>query len=270
MKNNNIFLGFFIIVFAILFLLGKINFSLVLPVFIVFLGLSIMPQGKKITRVSLVVLMVFCLSLIMIDLLKETRKEVKFLPIEIYEEIEKPNIFLSVENGDILISGFESEKLIQGSSKTNFSKSEFYTKDNNVFLSFFGSSFKEDNINQIEVLINKEREISLNLDSFLSAIKIKELNYKNINTSSFLSDISLEINKSADIESNCLLSSIRLIIPHNAGIRIENNLVASSTDFPNLLQVDKNIFQTQDYEEMEEKINLKIEGLLSSLTIIQK
>jgi len=270
MKNNNIFLGFFIIVFAILFLLGKINFSLILPVFIVFLGISIMPQGKKVTRISLVVLMVFCLSLIMIDLFKEASKEVKFLPIEIYEEIEKPNIFISVENGDILISGFESEKLIQGSSKTNFSKSELYIKDDNVFLSFLGSSFREDDVNQIEVLINKEKEVSLNLDSFLSAVKIKEINHKKINTSSFLSDISLEINEGVDIESNCLLSSIRLIIPHNVGIRIESNLVASSTDFANLLQVDENIFQTQDYEEMEEKINLKIDGLFSSLTIIQK
>jgi len=270
MKSNNIFLGFFIIVFAILFLVGKINFSLLLPVFIVFIGLSIMPHGKKITRISLVVLMVFCLSLIMIDLFKEVKKEVKFLPIEIYEEIEKPNIFLSIENGDILISGFESEKLIQGNSKTNFSKSEVYTKDNNVFLSFDGPSFRKEDVNQIEVLINKQKEVNLNIDSFLSAVKIKEVNHKKINTSSFLSDISLEINEGVDIESNCFLSSIRLIIPHNAGIRIESNLVASSTDFDNLLQVDENIFQTQDYEEMEEKINLKIEGLFSSLTIIQK
>ncbi|MDK2949062.1 MAG: hypothetical protein PWQ56_227 [Patescibacteria group bacterium] len=270
MKSNNIFLGFFIIVFAILFLAGKINFSLLFPVFIIFLGLSIMPQGKKITRISLVVFMIFCLSLIMIDLFKEAETEVKFLPIEIYEEIEKPNIFLSVESGSILISGSESEKLIQGNSKTNFSKSEVYTKDNNVFLSFFGSSFREDNINQIEVLINKEKDINLNLDSFLSAVKIKELSPEKINTSSFLSDVNLEINKGTEIESNSFLSSIRLVIPHNVGIRVENNLVSSSTDFANLLQVDENIFQTQDYEEMEEKINLKIDGLFSSLTIIQK
>ena len=270
MKNSNIFIGFFIILFAILFLIGSINFSLLLPIFLVFIGLSIMPQKQKITRIALIVFMASCLSLVLIDLFNETKQGVKFLPIEIYEDIENPNIFLSVERGDILIAGFESEKLIQGNSKTNFSKSGTTIKGDNVFLSFEGSSWREDIVNQIEVLINKEKEIDLNMDSFLSAVKIKEVNHKNINTSSFLSDISLEIDRGVDIELNCLLSSIRLIIPSDIGIRIENNLAVSSADFVGLLQIDENIFQTQDYEEMEEKINLKIDGFLSSLTIIQK
>jgi len=270
MKNNNIFIGFFIIVFAILLLIGRINFSLILPVFLVFIGLSIMPQKQKATRIALIIFMVSCFSLIIIDVFNESKKEVRFLPIEIYEDIADPNIFLSVESGDILIAGFESEKLIQGNSKTNFSKSETVIKDDNVFLSFEGLPLRKGVINQIEVLINKEKEIDLNINSFLSAVKIKEVNYKNINASSFLSDVGLEIDRSADIELNCLLSSIRLIIPENVGIRIENNLVASSTDFVDLLQIGENIFQTQDYEEMEEQINLKIDGSFSSVTIIQK
>lgn len=34
--------------------------------------------------------------------------------------------------------------------------------------------------------------------------------------------------------------------------------------------MNEKVFQTQDYEEREVKINLKTEGLFSSLTIIEK
>ena len=270
MKSNNIFLGFFIIVFAILFLIGKLNFSLLLPVFIIFLGLSIMPQDKKVTKICLVIFTILCLGLVITDLLKETEEEVKFLPIEVAEEIDKPNIFLYVESGDVSILGAQTEKLIQGGSKTNFSKSEVYTEGNNIVLNFEGSSFREDAINQIELFTNKEKDFNLNLSSFLSAVRTKEVDYEKVNTSSFLSDINLEINKGADIKSNCFLSSIRLVVPYNMGIRVENNLALSSTSFANLSQVGENVFQTPNYEEMEEKVNLEIDGLLSSLSIIQK
>lgn len=270
MKNNSIFLGFFIIVFAILFLIGKINFSLLFPVFIIFLGLSIMPQKEKITKVALIIFAMSCLGLMVVDLLNETKKEVSFLPIEIYNNIESPNIFFSVESGNILISGFESDKLIQGSSKTNFSKSGSIVKGNQVFLNFEGPSWREDAVNQIEVLINKEKEVDLNIDSFLSVVNVEEINHRSIKTTSFLSDIILEIDKSVNIETDSFLSAIRIFIPSNSGVRIENNLVASSINFNGLLQMNEKVFQTQDYEEREVKINLKTEGLFSSLTIIEK
>ncbi len=270
MKNNNIFLGFFVIVFAILLLIGKLNLSLLLPVFVVFLGLSIMPQKKKITRFVVVIFMISCLSLIIVDSLNEIRTETKFLPIEIIEDIANPNIFLSVEVGDVFVSGFESEKLIQGNSKTNFSEAGMLIKDNKVFLSFEGISWKENIINEIEVLINREKEVELNIDSALSAINIKEVNNKRIKMNSFLSDINLEIDRGADVDIDSFLSSIRLFIPNNIGIRIENNLLGSSSKLGNLIQVSENIFQTQDYEEMEEKIDIKLNGLFSSFNIIEK
>lgn len=270
MKNNYLFLGFFIIVFGIMLVLGKINFFFIFPIFLIFIGLSMISKKSLFSLLFTIFLMIACLSLVIIDSFKVEKKEIKFLPIEINNTIE--NVNLLIEAGNIEISSNDSNSFISGHITTNFSEYIKNEYDNSIYLSFTGLSFwnNDDNlVNKIDLYINDKTII--NLDSFLSSVKINniELDEIRINNTSF-SNIDISVKNSSEIEIESFVSSIIVNIPEEIGLKIIDNTKQSSLDLDNLIKVADNEYQTLDYEEIEEKVIIKISGAFSSLNINNK
>ena len=272
MKNNNIFLGFFVIVFGVMMIIGKINLFFIFPVFLVFIGLSIMPKKSLFTLISTIILMVACFSLIVIDSFKVENKEVYSLPLEISETIENPIVNLLVESGELKLSSDNSDKFISGNVETNFSEYSLTKNENNIFLSFTGIGFWNDSeklTDKVDLFINDK--VSFNLESFLSSIEINNIDFDKMKIyDTAFSDINLSVNNSSEIEIESFVSSIRINIPQQVGVKVIDNTKQSSLNLGNMIKVGDDEYQTLDYEEQEEKVFIQIDGAFSSLTIINK
>jgi len=272
MKNNTIFLGFFVIVFGVMMIIGNINLFFIFPIFLVFIGLSIMPKKSLFTLISTIILMVACFSLIVIDSFKVKDREVYSLPLEISETIENPVVNLLLESGEFKLSSNDSDKFILGHIETNFSEYKLTRNENNIFLSFTGLGFWNDNeklTNKVDLFINDKA--SLNLESFLSSIEINDIEFDKVKIhNTAFSDINFSVDNSSEINIDSFVSSIKISIPQQIGVKLIDNTKQSSLNLGNMIKVGDNEYQTLDYEEQEEKVFIQIDGAFSSLTIINK
>lgn len=288
---NKAFLGLFVIIFGLAFLANSlgiftlnIDLSMIFPLLIVFFGLSFLSKKNIISTFFGSVVATICVCLVFTIFSIQNNYNygaVSVFPINVSKDLsaEKAEVFLNAGAAEIMIYGIDTGELIGGSFKTNLMTASVNSKiENNIQNVDIGVrdgrkwinavNFK----NELNVGIDKNTNLILNINSGASNNNIDLTNIKaeSVILHTGASNVNLKIGDVLDISNVNIeagASSINLNLPETAGVRLFIESGLSSQELPNLTSIDKNTYQSLNYESSSKKINISVKMGMASLYV---
>lgn len=290
---NKVFLGLFAVIYGLAFLVNQlglfalnIDFGLIWPLFVVFVGLSLLRKRDVVSTSFGSTVATLCLAAVFISFMSPapisySQEANAVFPINITKEagVEKADITINAGAGDISIYGISSGSLVKGEVQTNLSevKAESKVKDSvqsvTVGMSGMRKWFGKNNpTNQFYVGIDNETPLSLNINSGASNnnIDLSGIRAEYVSLSTGASNVNLTMGDKLDkatvaIEAGA--SSISLNLPKDVGAKIFIESGMSSQDLTGFVQADKNTYQSPNYGTAEKKIDVSVSMGMASLSV---
>lgn len=122
--------------------------------------------------------------------------------------------------------------------------------------------------------IDLTKEIPLDISIKAGAgdiwLDLKELKVDNLNIEAGVGQLNITYpNYSSQTEIKAAAGNIKLNIPENAGLRIESKTVINNNNFESigLIKLYKDVYQSKNYGDVENKINIKISTSASNINL---
>lgn len=298
MKTGQIFWGIFFLVFGTLFLLSKYNLMVInwsfawdlWPLLLIFWGLSIITKNSKakpFISAAFGILVAVLLFGIISNIVDNTSSDdiswnsignTSYFSEKWNKSIQNAHLEIHSGGGKFLISG-STDKLIEGKAKGVFSNSSFELDtlgnvanllyeldDENIKI------FRNDKLmNYLSVKLNPNPiwDIDLRLGAAklncdLSAFKVASLN---LETGAATSKLKFgNIQKDVNVYIEMGAAKLKILVPKEFGCRIEGEMVLVAKDF-NGFKKTNDLYVTEDYDKAEGKININIDGGVSSVEV---
>lgn len=285
------FFGLFVVVFGLAFLVNNlglfalnINLGMIWPLFIVFIGLSLFSK-RSVTSTALgSTVTTICVALFLISLFSYVPAgygEVSSFPLNVLKVsgVEKANISLDAGAGEIRMYGVDTGKLIEGELTTNLmaARVDSQTKNNIQSVSigidgkkewFCDGNFKNDFV----VGIDKNTPVVLDIKSGASNndIDLTDVKAESVSLHTGASNVDLKMGDELDVASVVVeagASSINLNFPKTAGVKLFIESGMSSQELPGFISVDKNTYQSSNYDSSQKKINASVKMGMASLSV---
>lgn len=290
---NKVFLGLIIVIFGFAFLLSNLkivsshfDISLLWPLFIIFIGLSLLRKKSAVSAVvgsivtALCVFLVFVSFFSTISIKESAQTAVSVFPVTVSLDpgVTKAEISLNAGVGEIKVYGMDSKQLIDGNLTTNLFKAKVDSKTadgiQKVNLEFKknsgwmrGSDFKNDL--SLGINNNVPLDILINSGASDNNIDLSDIKAESVSVHTGASSVNLKMGDALDanviIEAGA--SSINLIMPKTAGVKLIIESGLSSQNLPDFTSVNKNTYQSSNYESSEKKINVDIKMGMASLSV---
>jgi spore germination protein GerM len=287
---NKIFFGLFVIIFGLTSLINctgliylNINYCLIWPLFIVFVGLSLFRKNDAVSTALGSTIATLCVAMVSVSFVSSIPfdyRDVSILPLDVAKEssIKKANINIDAGAGEVRVYGIDTGKLVEGEARTNLmkvkidSQAENDVQNVNIGISE-GKWFNNGNLkNEFSVGIDKGTPVDISINSGasnnfidLSGVKAESVI---IHTGASNVDLKMgEVLDSANVVVEAGMSTINFDFPKTAGVRISTESGMSSQEFPDFISIDKNTYQSLNYESSQKKINVSVKIGMSSLTV---
>ncbi|GAB4138826.1 MAG: DUF5668 domain-containing protein [Ignavibacteriales bacterium] len=298
MKTGQIFWGIFFLVFGSLFLLSKydllvVNWSFawdLWPLLLIFWGLSIITKDSKakpfISAAFGIIIAVLLFGMIS-NIFEHNSDDniswsdtgnTNYFSQEWNKSIENAHLEIHAGGGKFVISDI-TDKLIEGKAKGIFSNSslEFDTSGNvaNLLYELDDENIKifpKDKLNNyLDVQLNPKPvwDIDLELGAAklncdFSKYKVASLNLESGATSSKLKFGNLQ--KEVNIKIEMGAAKLTILVPKDFGCKIDGDMVLVAKNFSGFKKSD-NFYITDGFEKADGKINIKIDGGVSSIDV---
>lgn len=273
--------GFFYFLKALGFVVFSFNIFSLWPLFIIFLGLSLLVKKNIISDIIgiitlLLVLFVIFLSVFSYQFNYSSSKNIP-INIELEENITKGKINITTGIGRVNINGGEKEKFMLGGLNSNIMDINVSSKKEDNVQSVFISPldrinfFKTESENNLYLKINESVPIDFDFQGGGTDLYFDFTNIlaENINIDIGASNLNLKIgNKiSSNITINAGASSINLVLPKDTGAKLIVDSGLSSQTLRDLVAENNNTYKTINYDLSENKINIQISMGISNLNI---
>jgi|GEM_PF-1210944 len=289
---NKVFFGLFAVIYGAAFLVDytglfslNVNFGLIWPLFIIFIGLSLFRKRDVVSTSLGSTVATLCVAAAFISFLSPVPAEQAVVPsvlpvnIEKAAGVEKADININAGAGEVSVYSIGSGSLVKGEIRTSLAeaKAESEVKDSvqtvTVGMSGMRKWFGKDNpTNQFYLGIDGNTPLSLNINSGASNnnIDLSEIKAEYVGVHTGASNVNLTMGEMLDkstvvIEAGA--SSINLNLPKGSGVRIFIESGMSSQDLSGLVSIDKNTYQSPDYETAEKKISVSVSMGMASLSV---
>lgn len=290
---NKVFFGLFAVIYGLAFLVNQtglfflnIDLGLIWPLFIIFIGLSLLRKRDVISTSLGSTAATLCVAAVFISFMSPVPASYNqsantVFPIDIMKEAgaEKVEITINAGAGDISVYGISGESLVKGEVQTNLSevKAESKVKDSvqsvTVGMSGMRKWFSKDNpTNRFYVGIDEETPLSLNVNSGASNnnIDLSGIRAEYVSLSTGASNVNLTMGDKLDkatvvVEAGA--SSINLNLPKGVGAKVFIESGMSSQDLTGFVQTDKNTYQSPNYETSDKKIDVSVSMGMASLSV---
>lgn len=285
------FLGFFIVLVGIIFLLNSLNIFLlninfwnIWPVLIIFIGLSFF-NSKNLLSMLLGVI-VTMLSMIMLFLsffnpyVAVDKSQMLYFPLAIAKDSNANTASVTINTGgaNVIVGSSDSENLVSGGLRSNMTElktdSEVLGGSQKVEVGLEGGNrWINGNVkNNLSVDLDKTVPLEFYLKSGASTdyVDLSDVTAKIINITSGASQINLKLGDKVDssnVKIDAGASSINLVLPKDAGVQIITDSSSISKELTGLELVNKNTYQSSNYGSSQKKINININLSISSLNI---
>ena len=288
------FLGIFTFIYGLIFLIDNldiypINIDLInlWPLLIVFIGLSFFEKKNVTSTVIGSVATIMCATLFFsafslnyIDSSSASFKN-NFTPIAVQKNIdtERAEIELNVSGGEVNVYGVDSNNLVEGKFMTSEIENSVSQIDNNlnqkVVINLHGNNewVKGDDIlkDQFNIGISKNipLDIVFNGGGANNNIDLNGVMAENIKVLVGASNLSLKLGDSvnSDVSIEAGASSVNLILPNTVGVKIVLESGLSSQELPGFSLVGDNVYQSENYDSKEKKINIDATIGMASLNV---
>lgn len=297
MKTGQIFWGVFFLTFGAILLFTKLDFLILnwsfawdlWPLIIIFWGLSIVLKNSSFKPIINAVFG-FAIAVIVFGIfnnifentfgekiLWSDSQNVNYFSEEMSPNIKNAHFELSAGVGYFKISD-GTDKLISGKAKGIFSSTDFRVDTNgnnaNLYFEMDEGEFKihKGNFkNNLLVELNTAPIWDFDIETGaaksefdFSKLKVASLNLKTGAAKTFLKFGDLYENVKIDIEMGA--SKLNIKIPNNVGCRISGEMALVAKDFNGFKKYD-GYYQTPDFEQSLKKVDISIEGGVSSISV---
>lgn len=269
----------------------KINIWQLWPLLIVFAGLSMMSARNKISAIIGAIATFFVLFvagyliITNVDILEKYSRPVKTTSIvipkkspEIYGavvEIQTNGSIVNIKNGEsAIINGIHSSNITSVStSTTTKGKWQIISIDTQGTFNSLPTKY----VNNLDLKISENTPLQFKFASKASKVFL-DLSSLKLEEASFTvdaTDIDLKLGKSQDktfVSINAKTSAISFQIPKNVEVQISSSSELSLENFQELKKIEssetgKNLYQTQDFDNSQSKININLETILSRINL---
>jgi hypothetical protein len=299
MKTGQIFWGIFFLTTGALILLTKydllfINWGFIWdlwPLVFIFWGLAVIFKGKSVKPFVTALFGLF-LALFIFGIFCDV-----FSPVESnsyedhddykrqtysadYEGIDYAKFELGTGAGRIYLNG-TTDNLIRADAKGIFEDYKFhsYSRDDRVtiklnmsdrHINFFGPGIK----NYLDVRLNENPiwDIQLNLGAAKSKINLAPFKVEKLEINTGASGMELELGdrfSKTDVYIEMGVAALDIKIPKESGCRITGDMTLMSKDLPGFRKFNSDNYETENFDDAENLIYIKIDGAVSSLDIIR-
>lgn len=290
---HKVFFGLFVVVFGLASLVNNlgifslnIDFSVLWPLFIIFVGLSLFSRKNIVSTIIGATVATLCIFLVFISFLscvsvRYSGGIASVFPVSVSKDsgAEKANISLNAGAGEVKVYGIDSGKLVEGELTTNLAtvKVDFKTKDNvqdvNIGIQrgrswMKGGHFKND----FDLGIDKNTPLTFYINSGASNnnIDLTGVKAESVAIQTGASNVDLKMGDAldtADVVIEAGMSSINLSLPKTAGVKLVLESGMSSKDLPDFISAGKNVYQSLNYDSSQKKINVNIKMGMASLSV---
>jgi hypothetical protein len=287
---NKVFFGLFAVIYGLAFLINytgliylNVNLYLIWPLFVIFIGLSLFKKRDAVSTSLGATIATFCLALLFFSFMSSAPVNPNVLSIfplnvEKSEGAERANININAGAGEVMIYGIDSGSLVKGEIQTNLTEvmvsSQFKDSVQTVDVSMAGAKkwFNKENLkNEFYVGIDKNTPVSLNVNSGASNnnIDLRGIEAESVILHTGASNVNLTMGEelnSADVVIEAGASSINLNFPKTAGVKIFVESGMSSQELTDFVSLEKNTYQSLNYESSDKKIVVNVKMGMASLT----
>lgn len=296
-KNGQLFWGFLFLTIGTLFLLDKYNYSLFIPssivnywpVLIILWGIAILLKGTIIKPIVSIISGIFVglflyssifgFNHISIDN-DYTDKEVT--TSDFYEDYKDStqNATISIRTGvgKISVSGI-SDKLISGTSSGVYNTFNFKTRyrNNNARIVLRHTKdeielFGDNNYSNLEFSLNPNPIWKIDLQVGAASVAMDLSEYKvaefNLETGATTTELKFG-NKEETVKLNVQIgaANLNIRIPRESGCQLKGDMVLVAKNLEGFKEVDNKLYQTENFNNAENKIFINFDGGVSTLKI---
>lgn len=295
MKSGQVFWGIFFVALGALILLTKydvllFNFDYVWdlwPLILVFIGLMVIARKSKI-RPVIYLLFGFLVAFLVygtfynifnyVDFDEKYDYYQKNIYSEKYDDSEYAKLEVEAGAGTFTIKD-TTHDLIKGIARGPFADYNFYAynRGNTTKINFdlrhtSFSIFKGNVKNFLDIELNKNPIWDLKLDIGAAKAKFDLTRFKvrDIELNTGATDVKFRLGDLydyTDIHVEMGAASLEFDIPKNSGCRLTGQMFLISKDIPGFIKKSKKYYVTPNYDEAANKIDIDIQGGISSLEI---
>lgn len=284
--------GLLLITIGVLILLGNIGILEVdlwqlwqlWPLLIIVAGISILAlRGWLSVAISIIVtVVVLGLAAAVSTGVIKTGGEVtneSFEVVQAHQAVTKANVEIDAGAGSIIVGSQSGNNVVEGSLESNVFKVNRQTSVDDgtqyVKLSLDGNAewWRGKFSNTLTVNLKKDLPTSLSFNAGASKIKIdlREVVTEALTIDSGASSIDLKLGDKqavSEVDIDTGVSSVDISVPKNSGIRIVIDGGLSSKNLPSdFEEVSEDTFESANYKDAENKINIVIDMGVSSLKL---
>jgi len=297
MKTGQIFWGVFFLTFGTLLLLTKMDFLNVnwsfawdlWPLILIFWGLSIILKNSTFKPIitaffglTIAILIFGIISNIFENTFSDKivwsdSQSINYFSEDMSKKIENAHFEMNAGGGHFLLTG-GTDKLINGKAKGMFSSSDFRVDTNsnnaNIYFEMNDGDFKitKGNFkNNLEVDLNTQPlwdfdfELGASKAKFdFTKLKVASFNLKTGAATTTLKFGELYNDVKIDIEMGA--AKLKIKIPKDSGCRISGDMALVAKDFEGFSKTNE-FYQTANYENSKNKIEIGIDAGVSSVTV---
>jgi hypothetical protein len=288
------FLGIFVFIYGLMFLIDNLNIypinidlANLWPLLIVFIGLSFFEKKNVTSTIVGSVVTIMCatlffsaFSLSYIDNYNFSFKS-NVVPIKIEKNIdaERAEIELNVSGGEVNIYGIDSNNLVDGKlvggEMENSINQSTTNLNQKVIINLQGENKwtkrNNDLRDKFSLGINKNTPLNfvLNSGGSLNNIDLSEVMAEDIRILVGASNLSLKLGDivDSDVIIEAGASFVKLDLPSNVGVKIMLESGLSSQELSGFSLVEGNVYQSENYDSKEKKININATIGMASLNI---
>ncbi|OGU55028.1 MAG: hypothetical protein A2V66_07775 [Ignavibacteria bacterium RBG_13_36_8] len=295
MKTGQLFWGMFFLALGALILFTKYDIIIsnwdfvwdLWPLLLVFIGLMVVTKNTIVKPIISLLFGIFIAVVIFGTFYNlfgfiECNEDYDYSISKVYEENYNGSEFANLEvksgAGTFYIQR-PTDLLVHGTGKGNFADYNFYTynRDNTAWVEFnlrnkHFSIFDGKIRNFLEIELNEKPVWDLKLDigaaraKFdLSPFKIRDIDLNTGATSVYikLGNLYDDVNVSVEMGAASLIFDI----PKESGCKLTGKMFLMSKDLDGFIKRDKRYYETPNYEDAENKIDIDIQGGVSSVEI---
>ncbi len=289
LKIGRLFWGGFLLLVGTLALLN--NFDLMevrfgnlwrlWPLVIVAMGLSVLSLKGLMARLLAILFVLLALAGIFIMSVADAQSgenRVTTASVSVLDDINSYVVSFSGGAGLIDISSQSQDNLVEASLDSNFAELEYVTSQEGTLqlidLEAKGSErwWLGDWRSDFKLTLSESMPLNLRLDvgasdisADLSNLQVERLD---VNAGASSMDITLgDLADRLDFNLNVGASSIDIRVPESVGVRVSLSSSLSETRLPNLVEVSDGVYESSNYAEAAQKLNISGSSGVSSLKL---
>lgn len=297
MKSGQFFWGFLLLAIGSLFLFTKYDIIYsdfcfvwdIWPLLFVFWGALVIFKNSPVRQILSAIFGIF-LAVMIFGIAanifsgfrwSEDRDELNREYSETFSDSTKyAELTLNSGAGKFLISGI-TDNLVNGKSYGTFADYKFdvVNSDSATYINF---SLHENDFNPFDGKIKNQIEIALNsnpiwdFDLEFGAAKtnfdLSDYKVRNVQIGTGASSVILKLGDKYDetnVEIGMGAAKIKIYVPKESGCSVKGDMVLMSRDLDDLRKIDSGYYETPNYDEAINKIDIRVDGGVSSFKVIR-